>query len=193
MIVSSTTQVPDKDVCPGLATSPSATLIKCAFYGMPLLVSTATNVGQFQGKFKVVVAGSNAYARTSAPSLDHYEGPVSFGNASINAPAPVIDHGYLRTQTFGTNVPYDPSLCAASCETQTEYNAAHGTNKGQACVFFNSYVLYKNGANGVFTCAYYGTPYGVAYAKNKGQFDKDGNKFTIGQSYGYYADGSYVP
>ncbi|KAK0636225.1 hypothetical protein B0T17DRAFT_503701 [Bombardia bombarda] len=192
LVVSSTTQVPDKDSCPGLTTSPSATLIKCAFYGMPLIASTATNVGQFQGKFKVVYAGVTAFTKSSAPSVDGYEGPVSFGNASINAPAPVIDHGYLRVQTFGTNVPYDPSLCAASCAAQTTYNANHGTFNGQACIFFNAYILYKNGENGVFTCAYYGTPYGVAYAKNKGQFDAAGNKFTIGSSFGYYLDGHYV-
>ncbi|KAK3685937.1 hypothetical protein B0T22DRAFT_235367 [Podospora appendiculata] len=192
LLISPITQTPDKNVCPATDASASATLIKCAFYGLPIRVETATNVGQYQGSFHVVIAGANAYTRSSGPSVDGYEGPVAFGNATINAPAPVIEHGYLRTQTFGSNVPFDVSLCAASCEAQTQYNAKHGTFGGQACVFFNAYVLYKNGANGVFTCAYYGTPYGVSWAKNKGQKDGSGNVFTIGSSFGYYADGHYV-
>ncbi|KAK3327787.1 hypothetical protein B0T19DRAFT_173705 [Cercophora scortea] len=192
LLISPVTQTPDGSICPATSTSPSATLIKCAFFGLPLRVETATNAGQYQGSFHVVIAGANAYTKSTGPSVDGYEGPVAFGNASINAPAPVIEHGYLRTQTFGSNVPFDVSLCAASCQAQTDYNAKHGTFGGQACVFFNAYVLYKNGANGVFTCAYYGTPYGVAYAKNKGQKDGSGNVFTVGSSFGYYADGHYV-
>jgi hypothetical protein len=79
LVVSVATQVPDDTVCPGLATSPSATLLKCAFYGIPVTADQATNVGQFQGKFHVVIAGSNAYIKTSAPTLPGYEGPVPFG------------------------------------------------------------------------------------------------------------------
>jgi hypothetical protein len=191
LVVSTLTQVPDAQTCPGLATSPSATLLKCAFYGISVTATQATNVGQFQGKFKVVIAGSNTYFRSSAPALDGYEGPNSFGNASINAPAPVINHGYLRVQTFGQNVPFDPSLCAASCAAQTAYNAEHNIGLGP-CVFFNIYVLQKNGADGVLTCTYYSTPYGVSYAKNKGQFDQAGNYYGVTQSYGYYLDGHYV-
>ncbi|KAK3944152.1 hypothetical protein QBC46DRAFT_305904 [Diplogelasinospora grovesii] len=192
LVVSKSTQVPDKNACPGLATSPSATLIKCAFYGMPLLYTEATNVGQFQGQFQVVMASSNAYVKSSAPSLDGYEGPVSFGNKAINAPAPVISHGFLRSQTFGTNVPYDPSLCATTCAALTTYNAKHGTMNGQACVFFDAYIWYKNGADGVFTCAFYGVPYGVSYATNVGQYNNAGDHWTVGSSYGYYLDGYYV-
>jgi len=73
LVISPSTQVPDPNACPGTATSPSATLIKCSFYGMPLAATQAKNVGQFQGKFKVVYAGSNSYVRSSAPSLDGYE------------------------------------------------------------------------------------------------------------------------
>jgi hypothetical protein len=191
LIVSPVTQVPSAQACPGLTTSPSATLIKCAFYGMPVKTVQATNVGQFQGKFHVVIAGSNAYFKSSVPSLPGFEGPVSFGNASINAPAPVNTHGYLRVQTFGQNIPFDPSLCAASCAAQTKYNSEHNIGLGP-CIFFNIYVLQKNGADGVLTCTYYSTPYGVAYAKNPGQFDAQGNHFTVTQSYGYYVDGNFV-
>ncbi|KAK3391998.1 hypothetical protein B0T20DRAFT_70713 [Sordaria brevicollis] len=192
--ISKKTQVPDASLgCPGLADAASATLIKCAFYGMPLVATSAKQVYQFQGKaFKVVYAGSTAFTKSTGPTVDGFQGPVTFGNAAINAPAPVIDNGYLRTQTFGTNVPFAPELCAASCNAQTEYNAKHNVNKGQACVFFNAYIIYKNNKDGVFTCAYYGIPYGTSYAKNKGQKDNSGNVWTIGSSYGYYLPGNYV-
>ena len=192
LIISPVTQTPDSSSCPGLVTSPSATLIKCAFYGMPIEASKATNFGQLQGQFQVARAGSNAYIKTSAPSLDTFTGPVSFGNRTINAPAPVIENGYLRVQTFGTNVPFEPALCAASCDAQTAYNAKHGTFGGKPCIFFNAYIFYKNGQDGVFTCAYYSTPYGAARLLNKGQKDNSGNSFTPAMSYGYYKDGHYV-
>ncbi len=187
-VISPTTQVPDPALCPGLADSPSVTLIKCAFYGMPLVSGMANNVGQFQGKFKLVIAGSNAYIKSNAPSVEGFEGPVAFGNATINAPAPVIDHGYLMAQTMNTLLPFDPELCAASCRAQTAYNAKHGTFNGQACIFFNAYIIYKNNANGVFKCAYYGQGYDGTYATEVGQYDATGAHFTIGSSYGYYID-----
>jgi hypothetical protein len=190
--VSTDTGVPDNDVCPGTPTSPSATLLKCAFYGSPILARQATNTGQYQGSFHVVITGSNGYVKATAPTLVGYQGPVSFNNAAINAPAPVSDHGYMRSQTFGQNVPYDPSLCAASCKAQTEYNAKPGRS-GKQCVFFDSYVLYKDGLNGVFTCVYYSTPYGAAYAKEAGQYDSKGAHYTVSNSNGYYVDGNYVP
>lgn len=65
--------VSNSDACPALATSPSATLIKCAFYGLPVSAAQATNKAQYQGKFHVVIAGSNAYVKTSAPSLPGYQ------------------------------------------------------------------------------------------------------------------------
>jgi hypothetical protein len=193
LLVSTKTGVPDKDTCPGTPTSPSATLLKCAFYGSPILARQATNTGQYQGSFHVVITGSNGYVKSTAPTLAGYQGPVSFGNAAINAPAPVINHGYLRSQTFGQNVPYDPSLCAASCKAQTDYNALHGDHGGRPCIFFDSYVLYKDGLNGVFTCVYYSTAYGSAFAKETGQYDSAGAHYTVSNSNGYYVDGNYVP
>jgi hypothetical protein len=171
--------------------SPSATLIKCAFWGMPIKASQATNTGQFQGTFRVVTSGSNAYFKSSAPTVGGYSGPVNFGNASINAPTPVSKFGYLRTQTFGQNVPFDPNLCAVSCTAQTANDIRHN-NGSSPCIFFNVYVLTKNGQNGVLSCAYYSTPYSVVWAKNSGQYDASRNFFGVTQSYGYYLDGHYV-
>jgi hypothetical protein len=179
LIVNPDTLAPDDTLCPADSSSPSTTLLQCAFYGTFLEKSMATNVGQYWGTFHLVIAGSNAYVKTSAPTLAGYEGPVSFNNAAINAPAPVNEHGYLRAQTFGQNVPFDPSLCAASCEAQSDYNAAHPDLGLGQCVFFNVYVLEENGANGVLTCTYFSTPYGTEFATMTGQYDQESNFFGV--------------
>ncbi|KAH8879635.1 hypothetical protein GQ53DRAFT_849507 [Thozetella sp. PMI_491] len=187
-VVNNQTQVADSKLgCPGTADAPSVTLIKCAFYGMPIQASMATNVGQFApgGSFRTVYAGSTAFKKSFAPTVDGFIGPVSFGNATINAPAPVIDHGFLRGETMTTTLPYDPSLCAASCNAQTAYNAKHGTFGGAACTFFDAFILYKDGANGVFRCAYYSIGYDASYATNTGQ-KRDGSLYTPANSNGYY-------
>ncbi|KAH8879776.1 hypothetical protein GQ53DRAFT_853156 [Thozetella sp. PMI_491] len=187
LVVNPDTQVPDVNLCPANSSSSSATLIKCAFYGQPVTSGEAVNSYQYWGSFKIVYAGANAYYKYAA-TVDGFKAPVSFGGAAINAPAPVINHGYLRSQTFGTNVPFDPSLCAASCNAQTTYNAKHSLYNGAACVFFDAFIVYENGLNGVFTCNYYSIEYDSSYAKNVGQYDSAGNHYTIGNSYGYYID-----
>ncbi|KAB5554324.1 hypothetical protein GE09DRAFT_1286908 [Coniochaeta sp. 2T2.1] len=182
LIIFPDTQTPNSQYCPADHNSPSATLIKCAFYNKPIKPSEAINVGQYQGSdFHLVIAGSNAYAKT-APRLVGYSNPTSFGNAAINAPAPVDKNGYMRVQTFGTDVPLDPKVCADSCAAQSDYNSRHG---GPKCIFFNAYLLYKNGQNPVFTCTYYSVVYDKSYAKNVGQYNSKGDHFTIGSSYGY--------
>ncbi|KAH8896900.1 hypothetical protein GQ53DRAFT_600957, partial [Thozetella sp. PMI_491] len=181
LVVDPDTQCPSPDLCPGLSTNPSATFIKCAFYNSAVLPSEATNPGQYQEDFHLVISGSNAYSRT-AVSLPDYDAPIEYHNKAINIPTPVINYGYMRIQTFGTNVPYNVTLCALSCQSQSDYNSRHG---GSACVFFNAYNLYKNGANPVFTCVYYSKYYNSSYATNSGQYNSAGDHYTIGSSYGY--------
>ncbi|KAH8896912.1 hypothetical protein GQ53DRAFT_528466 [Thozetella sp. PMI_491] len=188
LVVSNSTQAPDATLCPATSTSGSATLIKCTFYGQPVLTSQATNAYQYWGTFKTVYAGSNAYARDTPATIDGYQPPVAFNNSALSAPVPASSNGFLWTQTFGANVPFDPSLCAASCNAQTSYNAESGTNNGSACVFFNAFILYKNGQNGVFTCNYYSIEYDSSFATNTGSKSSTGATYTIDNSYGYYID-----
>jgi hypothetical protein len=182
LIVDPKTHTTNKDSCPGLATSPSATLIKCDFYGKPIFPGMATNTGQAQQGFHFVKAGSNGYIKSKAPTIDGYDGPADFGNAAINAPAPVGAHGYIRTQTFGTNVPYDPSVCAGACDASAAFNIKVGK---APCVFFDAFVQYLNGANGVMTCNLYSIAYDETYATNVGRHDNSGNHWTIAMSFGY--------
>ncbi|RAL67843.1 hypothetical protein DID88_008569 [Monilinia fructigena] len=64
------TLVPDTEDCPN---PPSQTLIKCSLFGGLLDASLATNSGQWQADFQVVIAGSNAYNAVAPPSIPDIE------------------------------------------------------------------------------------------------------------------------
>ncbi|KAK4453790.1 hypothetical protein QBC34DRAFT_491321 [Podospora aff. communis PSN243] len=184
LIVNTETHIPDPEVCPGKSTSPSATLIKCAFYSSALTADTATNYGQFQGHFEVVFAGSNAYFKWEAPTVSGFYGPLSLEDATIHAPT-----GYLGHETFPGSA-FDPDLCADSCDENFVHDTATGTVTDQ-CISFNAFMLHKNGGEALFTCAYYSRVWGPLEATNRGQVDSVGNVYTIGRSYIYYLEEQY--
>jgi hypothetical protein len=155
------------------------TRIKCAFFGTRITTSDATNTGQWQSQFQVVIAGSNTYNKPPS-AIDGFTGPVFLDNACIMSPT--VDNTYMRVQTFPQTQPYDPSVCAAACKEMTAYAGRHGSTR--FCKFFDAYILYKNGANGVFTCTYYTQAYGPDFAKNKGQY-RGTDHYTIGYSFTY--------
>lgn len=138
-----TTKAPSA-ACPASADSPSVTLIKCVFYSVPLYSGNATNVGQYQDDFHVVIAGSTAF-NLEAPIVSGYSGPVPLHNASLDIPPPVGENGYMSVQTF-PDTAYDPGTCARSCADISAYNLEQGSS--ELCSSFNSYILYENEANG---------------------------------------------
>lgn len=138
-----TTMAPSA-ACPASADSPSVTLIKCVFYSVPLYSGNATNVGQYQDDFHVVIAGSTAF-NLEAPAVPGYAGPVPLHNASLDIPPPVGENGYIRVQTF-PDTAYDPGTCARSCADISAYSLELGSS--ELCTSFNSYMLYENEANG---------------------------------------------
>lgn len=146
----------------------------------------ATNIGQFKNTgYHVVIAGSNAYT-TTPQSLPGYDGPYPVGDASINAPP----GPYMGVKTFTGSQPYDPSVCAAACNAITAALAAHPIpGQPAACVFFDAYIMYANGANGQFTCTYYGEAFDSTYATNFGQ-TRGGVVYTVGHSYTYKIAGT---
>ncbi|KAK0626863.1 hypothetical protein B0T14DRAFT_421937 [Immersiella caudata] len=184
LIVHPTTLVPDAEICPGLSNSPSATLIKCAFYSNPLTAATATNNGQFQGQFETAVAGSTAFFKWDPPAVHGFHGPFHLGGATIHAP-----YGYLRHETF-PGAQFDPERCAASCDEHFDHDKETGKVSNQ-CIFFNAYVLYKNGGEPLFNCAYYSEVWGPEEATNQGQVDGEGNVYSVGLSYAYYLEEQY--
>lgn len=120
------------------------TLIKCVFYSVPLYSGNATNSGQYQDDFHVVIAGSTAF-NLEAPAVSGYAGPTPLHNASLDIPPPVGQNGYIRVQAF-PDTAYNPGTCADMCADISAYNRDHGSS--EMCTSFNSYILYKNGADG---------------------------------------------
>lgn len=188
LIVDPITLAPNPSVCPGKVDSPSATLIRCAFFTDVIQPADAKNAGQWFGEFPASIAGSSAFQRWSGDgvntSLRGFLGPVDFGNQAIETTGP----DYLRIEQFGDPSPkpeYNPFLCAISCASQV-------TADGQPeCVFFNAYIEHTNFDKAVFVCAYYNKDHSLNQATNKGQIDGDGNVHTITSSFGYSLQSQY--
>ena len=187
----------DSTKCP---TSDAQTLIKCAFYGLALKASQATNDGQFTGgpdpkesngdAFYTSIAGSNAYTTTPPP-------PTCFtaenlGVATIKAPAGQ-GSTYMSIQTF-PGVSYNPQACADACNQKSLDNKKAAEKKNgvgadyRKCRFFDAYIAYKNDASPLFTCTYYTTPFGKSAATNIEQYNSAGDRFSHGSSVGYTLD-----
>ncbi|KXJ87526.1 hypothetical protein Micbo1qcDRAFT_236389 [Microdochium bolleyi] len=172
------------DSCPSPA---STTVIKCVFWGQAVSANLATNVGQWRGsQFQVVIAGSNGYNKFGTPAIPKYNGPVDLGNAAIQAPLDCSGYDtYLGVKTF-KDVPFDPSLCAAACTAQSDYNRAHPPSSGyvKTCQFFTTYMLIKNGEPQFQECALYTMAWDASYAKNTGQY-RGQDHYTIDQSFSF--------
>ncbi|KAE8845341.1 hypothetical protein PTNB85_03606 [Pyrenophora teres f. teres] len=161
------------------------TNIKCSLYGYPVTAKTATNQGQWREQFHVVITASNGYSKLDgsackpAPPVADFNAPTNIP-AAINAPLITKENGeqydtYNGMRLFNTN-PYDPSLCAAACQAQTDFDKIHLANaKGEykPCNFFTSYVLTKNGVPLGTYCALYTQSWSADLAVNTGYFDGD--------------------
>ncbi|KAL5119133.1 hypothetical protein ACEQ8H_002840 [Pleosporales sp. CAS-2024a] len=148
---------------------PTATTnVKCSIYGYPVSASTATNPGLYRGQFQVVIVGSNGYSKINptckdAPTLADFNAPVKLPGA-VNSPSTFI--GY--TSYTG---PFDPSLCATACKSQTQYDKQHlvdANGNYDACNFFVTYILTKNDVPQGFYCADYTKPADSSLANNYG-------------------------
>ncbi|KAI1814990.1 hypothetical protein GGS20DRAFT_366906 [Poronia punctata] len=152
----------------------STTVIKCVYWGGFISADNANNFGQWRSQFHVVIAGSNGYMSNKVPSLPGYNG-VSLGNASINAPLNCLgEDTYMGVKIFTTSF-YDPSLCAAACVSQNEYNTAHPPQTGvpKICRFFVTYLSERNSSPEGQLCAMYTQAWDKSYATNDGQWRGD--------------------
>lgn len=118
---------------------------------------------------------SGATCGTPAPVVADFNTPQQLP-AAINAPLIKkngVDYDtYNGMKLFNTN-PYDPALCAAACESQTEFDKTHlvdANGEYKPCNFFTSYILTKNGVPLGTYCALYTQPWGIEYAVNTGYF-----------------------
>ncbi|OJD38667.1 uncharacterized protein BKCO1_40002 [Diplodia corticola] len=170
---------PDYDVC----TNPDATAnVKCTLYGYPVAAETATNTGQYQGDFQVVVAASNGYNKPyTAPTLDNFNAPVGPLGGAIE------DSNYYLYELYNDG-PFSPAACAAGCQANTAYNKAHPNSDGtyNACNIFNAYILYRDNNPVGTVCSYFTKDISdpAAEATNVGQYQGDVH-VTIGESYTY--------
>jgi hypothetical protein len=175
---------PSLEPGPDCADPEPVTNIKCSIYGYPVAEKSATNEGQYRQDFHVVITGSNGYSKLDgamckgAPTVADFNAPANLP-AAINAPL-VKKNGrdydtYNGMRLFNTN-PYDPSLCAAACESQTAFDKQHivdANGEYKPCNFFTSYILTKNGVPLGTYCALYTQNWTADYAVNTGYFYGD--------------------
>jgi len=186
---------PNAADCP----NPDGTLrVKCSYWGTGLDEKTLTNPGQWRAKFWVTIAGSNAYTsyKMDGP-VSGWTGPQKLGTNAINAPLYDCENrwsylGYKLLQAGSV----DPTLCAAACDAQTAYNAAHvlTATDPYPCNAFGSYILNKNNATGTYQqgqmCTFYTANWDAKYAKNTGSSDPSiGAKYTYTHSTFYGKEG----
>lgn len=109
---------------------PSTTNYKCTLWGAPVSAAEATNTGQYQDSFQVVIAGSNGYNKGSPPPpVNCYSGPQELGGA-INAPPSSGSYMGYQYFPFSQSQGYDPQTCADACDAQTLYDSQHPTADG---------------------------------------------------------------
>lgn len=169
---------PSKAPAPGCQDPPGSANPFCVLWGGPVTKDNALNEGQWREKYHVVITASNGYVLTS--SVDPLSGKA------INAPLDCNKNdAYMGMRLLTDNAPFDPQRCAAICEATTQYNIDH-PEAGKAprlCKFYNTYILNKNYISQGQACSMY-TQYWDpnTYATNDGQWDGQGNHYTISSS-----------
>ena len=161
--------------------NPASTVnYKCSLWGSNVTEAMATNCGQWQNDFHVVIAGSNGYTKAAPPpSYAGFDGPQELGGA-IQAPS-----GYIGSSFFSG--PYDPGQCAAACKAQTQFDhdhIVHDDGTYDACNFFNSFVLSDDDVAQGTECQYYTQPWAKSYSTNYGQY-RGSEYWSVSSSYGY--------
>merc|ERR1712137_740682 len=99
----------------------SVTRFKCTLWGQDVKKESATNNGQGQDGFEVVIVGSNGYNKQTytPPTPPSCSKPQSCGKKLHN------QQPFCMGQTTFPG-PFDPSLCAAYAQKQNEVNRKHG-------------------------------------------------------------------
>jgi hypothetical protein len=154
----------------------STTKIKCDLWTGTITNDMALNYGQYQEKFQVVIAGSNAWVKDIAPiivpKLHGFTTDVYEAGGAIEAPLDC--HGedtYLGVQKW-----YDGRLdtkrCAATC-------VANGR-----CHFINTFIERHNGVPFAQHCALYTAHWPPRYTTNVGQLWDGQRVINITNSFG---------
>jgi hypothetical protein len=104
----------------------------------------------------------------------------------VNGNATFIGNDTYIGMRLYNNGPYDPSLCAATCQATTDYDRRHPATDGSyvPCNFFNAFILEKNGVSQGTYCAFYTRGWDPSYATNTGYMFED-DTYTVTSSYTY--------
>lgn len=91
----------------------------------------------------------------------------------------------MRLLTDGA--PFDTQRCAAICDATTQYNIEHPPENPaippRLCTFYNTFILSKSFISQGQYCAMYSQYWDPElYANNSGQYDGEGNHYTISSS-----------
>lgn len=144
----------------------SITNYRCTFWGSSVNAASATNSGSYEEQFHVVITGSDGFEKTKTttpPDQPGWQEPEECGkNGSTIYNEPDTS---LGTSFFPG--PYNPAVCANYAQA---YNKKHERSASwfgswkrhddsEPCVFFNSYLLKKNGHPKGTYCALYSQSY----------------------------------
>ncbi|KAK8254123.1 hypothetical protein IWZ00DRAFT_543158 [Phyllosticta capitalensis] len=141
----------------------STIYFKCALYGSWIDVSSATNMGQYQGSFHVVIAGSDGYsmpnATTSNPPTCNQPGSNTWGSGKpCNGGGIIKKPGNCIGSKFFPG-PFDPMVCSSYASAQVALNRKTGNwwnlNSWLPCSSFNAYTVKKNGIAIGMQCVLY--------------------------------------
>lgn len=173
---------PSYDPKTGCTNPPPITNLKCSLYGYNVAGAAATNTGQWRNQFQVIIVGSNGYTKTEklAPTVKDFQAPANLP-AAINAPNEADSYNGMRL--FNNN-PFDPSLCGAACEAQTQFKKDHPEGNFKPCNFFTSYILTKNEVPLGTYCALYTQTWDSTYAVNTGYYDGN-DAYKVRNAAGY--------
>lgn len=156
-------------------------VIKCSLYSMPQTNRTATNKGEWQGNFHVLVTGSNGYNKAAVPvappgySLETLPGAVNAPLWDSQGQSRFIQPVYLDY--------YCPSLCAAACDKQTAWDKSQSSDdcNYKTCIYANLYVLSQDGVPKTVVCALYTEATNSSYATNTGYWT-DTDSYQVSNS-----------
>ncbi|KZM26418.1 uncharacterized protein EKO05_0005913 [Ascochyta rabiei] len=151
----------------------------CALWGGPVSTDNALNEGQYREQFHVVITASNGYVASS--SLNR------LSSFAILAPLDCNGNDSYMGMRLWSDGPFDRQRCAAICDATTQYNVDHHPVDSKIpprlCKFYNTFIVSKNFISQGQYCAMYSQFWDPElYANNSGQYDGDGNRYTISSS-----------
>ncbi|XPS69531.1 hypothetical protein M3J09_001799 [Ascochyta lentis] len=158
----------------------------CALWGGPVSTDNALNEGQYREQFHVVITASNGYVVSS--SLNRLSSFAILAPLDCNG-----NDSYMGMRLLTDGAPFDGERCAAICDATTQYNIDHPPADSNVpprlCKFYNTFIVSKNFISQGQYCAMYSQFWDPElYANNSGQYDGDGNHYTISSSEFFHND-----